>query len=249
MSIDIPQHKDSLKFSRDELPQIKSDDVDGFLNHLKRKGIDHQRKIVNPSRMRATQNEFNIDKVRGMMANKHLSGKPSLSSKDNYILDGHHRWLVDHNKKQHHNTIEIDLPIKELIKHAHGYGKSFVKSISEQMMVESETHGWIDHEGKWRGTSQGKLHYDLYMAHLKDKHPKDHETIEKLGGNDWRQLNGLAIRHAKKNGWLHTYIDADGYGMIAGERKSFERHKSAVDSLKKRYSKLDVTHIHESKEN
>jgi hypothetical protein len=140
-------------------------------------------------------------------------------------------------------------------KHERGYAKvkkamGFRHDTQDEIerIEESDTHGWIDHEGKWRGTTQGKLHFDVYMDHLKKHDPKTHESIRKLGGNDWRSLNALAIRHAKKQGWLHTYIDKEGYGMIAGKKASFARHRSAVDSLKSKYKQADVTHIHEAAE-
>ena len=134
MSIDIPKHKDALTFKRSELPQIKSDHMPDFIRHLEGQGIHVKRHHVDPSKLRATQSEFNVEKVKGMMSNPHMSDKPSITSKDHYVLDGHHRWLVDHNKKQNHHTIQVDLPIHDLIKKAHGYSKSFTKSIAEQRL-------------------------------------------------------------------------------------------------------------------
>lgn len=132
-TIDIPHHKNALKFKRSELPQIASHNLPDFIKHLNRQGIGVKKHHVDPSNLKATQSEFNVEKVKGMMG-KDLDDKPSLTSRDGYILDGHHRWLVDHNKKQSHHTVQIDLPIHSLIKHAHSYEKSFTKTIAEQRL-------------------------------------------------------------------------------------------------------------------
>jgi hypothetical protein len=47
-----------------------------------------------------------------------------ITSADNFIIDGHHRWLsgivLDPNLKV--NTLSIDLPIKDLLPMATAYG-------------------------------------------------------------------------------------------------------------------------------
>jgi hypothetical protein len=47
-----------------------------------------------------------------------------ITSADNFIIDGHHRWLsgivLDPNLKV--NTLSIDLPIKDLLPMAIAYG-------------------------------------------------------------------------------------------------------------------------------
>ena len=374
MPITIPVHKDALSFSRSDLPQIESAHVHDFIKHLRNEGIGVMNMNVRPASLKATQSEFNIEKVKGMMAKKKAPIKPSLSSADGYILDGHHRWIVDHNKGRLHNTMKIFLPIKELIGRAHSYEKSFVKNITEERIriieaatkkpenaygwlndkgswirnrhrvhattfqkfgynklpskakdfikkhqgdyesrintalkhgwarldvihdepkdvlwglvqarsekwtkrhqkglerifkaigsssktkdeiervgpiEESVTTGWIDDKGKWRGVSDNKLHYDIYMSHLKTTNPREHERLVKLGGGNWRQTNGLALRHAKRHGWLHTHIDNDGYGMIAGTKAAFKKHRAKIEQLKKKYSHPEIADIRESVE-
>lgn len=118
-----------------------------------------------------------------------------------------------------------------------------------ERIEESTTHGWIDPDGKWHGTTPTlKLHYDVYMKHLLKHKPDDYEKLKATAKSNWRQGNGIAIQHAKRNGWLHTYIDDDGYGMIAGKKSQFNKHRKVIDGIKQKYSKHDVTHIHESHE-
>jgi hypothetical protein len=107
--IEIPNI--SLPFSRDLMPQIR--DEKSFIATLKKNDVSYTESSVSPLSLKATQMEFDIGKVEAMML------KPSKSkvivSNDNYILDGHHRWLVAHNKKQKLDIIRVDLPILELI--------------------------------------------------------------------------------------------------------------------------------------
>jgi hypothetical protein len=110
--LDIPHI--GLTFSRALMPQIS---VDGFLAYLKKQGIPYQKRFVQTGDLKATQMEFEDEKVLAMMYSNSKRRTPIISSADNHVLDGHHRWLADHNSG---NSIcaawVVDLPILELMR-------------------------------------------------------------------------------------------------------------------------------------
>ena len=110
MDIEIP--KIGLTFSRLLMPQIK--DTQAFLKKLKDEHIEYRKITVDTDSLKSTQQDFDLDKVRLMMYD--TNKKPIIISNDDYILDGHHRWLSDHNSKRKTDAIRVDLPILELMR-------------------------------------------------------------------------------------------------------------------------------------
>ena len=127
--IKIPQRKVFLDYSRHELPQIPSNKFSHYVDWLQNKGIEIEKKEVDPKRLKATQDEFDKEKIAALMKKPEL--KPTISSRDGFVLDGHHRWLADYNNKKLHNTQKVQLPIKTLIDRTHSYDHSFTKKIHE----------------------------------------------------------------------------------------------------------------------
>lgn len=121
-TIQIPYMSKSLDIARSRMPQISHDKRDQFFSYLKEKGIKHETVKVTPRELLPTQKNFSKDIVANLMAKKPKLNAPMVSS-DNYILDGHHRWLADYNtdKNGAMRVIRIDLPINELLKAARGF--------------------------------------------------------------------------------------------------------------------------------
>lgn len=124
----------SLGVPRSKMPQIASKDIGDFVKYIKDKGISVSPSVINVSKVGMTQKDINVDKVKGLLgADKSHLAKPVIISKDNYILDGHHRiaalYNVDNNFKL--KTIKVDLGIKDLLKLANQYPKVSYKSITE----------------------------------------------------------------------------------------------------------------------
>lgn len=110
--MEIP--KIGLTFSRDLMPQIM--DQRKLIQKLKEDDISYKNKTINPKDLRSSQQEFDMDKVASMMIEPYKSKSDIIISNDNYILDGHHRWLVALNRNQNLNVLCVDLPILELMR-------------------------------------------------------------------------------------------------------------------------------------
>lgn len=85
------------------------DITDQFVRHMVTEGYKLSGDVEQASYLRATQNELNGGKVAGMYNFLQGDGKfdPGLMivSKDNYIVDGHHRWAA----QIAHDTIDNQL--------------------------------------------------------------------------------------------------------------------------------------------
>ena len=112
-------------FSRDLMPQLDS----AFLKYLKKKNISYTKENVNTSDLKSTQSEFDTMKILNLMSSD--NNDTIFVSNDDYVLDGHHRWIADHNTDGKTEAYVIDLPILELYRIAKEY---------ESILKEDVTH-------------------------------------------------------------------------------------------------------------
>ena len=121
--LEIPAIGQTL--SRDLMPQIDST----FLKYLKSKYISYTKEQLNTGDLKSTQSEFDDVKIISLMHQN--DSDPIFVSNDNYVLDGHHRWIADHNTSGKTEAYVINLPILELLRVAKEY---------ESMLKEEVTH-------------------------------------------------------------------------------------------------------------
>lgn len=130
-SLEIPDS--SLSVSRSLMPQIPGDKHKEYIEYLKKNFVDVSDHKVAPKHLKATQSEFNLDKVQSIM-DTDKEYKPALISKDFYILDGHHRWLADYNKdKETPVPVRmVHLPILDLMSLTHRFSGVQYKQVTDQ---------------------------------------------------------------------------------------------------------------------
>lgn len=124
---------------RKDMPQIKSDVVKKFIKFLKKKhSVKTSKDIVQLSLLKPVQRDFDNIKIVSMTNRAKREGskflkKKIIISQDNFILDGHHRFmaLINHNPNDQIKVYRIHTDIKTLIPLAHSFPKSFRKSINE----------------------------------------------------------------------------------------------------------------------
>ena len=133
LKVERPNAKDTLGIKRDEMPQVKSKDYDELIKHLNKNGVRVTKKSVKASTLKATQKDFNVDKIVGAISKIKTIGtaKPLIVSSDNYIIDGHHRWLAAKNVGDSISIMQSNVKVKELLKHVYSFPKTFTKGINE----------------------------------------------------------------------------------------------------------------------
>lgn len=136
----LPSKEDTMGIQRRSMPQIKGEDVPHFLKYLKTKGINVSHKEVHPNDLKATQVHFNQDKINTLidkLKSKTLEDHPIITSNDDCVIDGHHRWLAHVNTdSQGIKAAQIDLPHKEVISAMKDYPRSFTKNLSEGVTAD-----------------------------------------------------------------------------------------------------------------
>jgi len=155
----------NLGIDRLEMPQIPSKALPAFLDETRASGIRVTGRTVPASALRATQSELHRADVEKNFRRQTQLEKPLVVSGDGFILDGHHRWAAIRALDPHGavNVVEVGLPIRALLKHAHAFsGVAYKKALKEaymQYMIKSGGEG--SRGGKIVGhTSSGKPIYE-----------------------------------------------------------------------------------------
>lgn len=105
------------ELERKFMPQIAHDEQSDVIALLNQEGIKTERVQLDPSQIKHSQSKVNKEKVRSII--KDIRNGKSLPrifiSEDNFIIDGHHRWIAYKLLKLPIKCIRIGLPQKEAI--------------------------------------------------------------------------------------------------------------------------------------
>lgn len=129
-----PRANQTKGIARGHMPQIKTSDYDELLKFLQSKDIQLTKKRVKAKTLKATQRNFNQKKIVSAAENYPTlyKAKPIIVSSDNYIIDGHHRWLgaynVDGDIQIYHANVDVD----DLLDAVKEFPKSYTKNINEE---------------------------------------------------------------------------------------------------------------------
>jgi hypothetical protein len=133
-ALGVAHPQDSLKLSRDYMPQIKGDQVDAYVEWLQDNGIIVKLKAIPARMLKPAQGEINKAKVQKMKSNlKDIRDKALVISNDKYIVDGLHRWtaLNDHDPRIPIKVYQVGLPFHELVKVSRGFKGAEFESVKE----------------------------------------------------------------------------------------------------------------------
>lgn len=132
--IELPSKKDTLSINRKDMPQIESKNLRDFVSFVKKKNVSVKEKLIAPGILKATQDQFHKAKIQSIV-DKLEDGvydhKPIIISKDNYVMDGHHRWLAHKHLEKKLPVFHVDVKAQELIDLMKEYPKSFTKKLYE----------------------------------------------------------------------------------------------------------------------
>ena len=133
-----PDTKDTKGIKRSEMPQVATKDYPEFIDYLKANGADFTKQVMPANQLKATQGEFSKDGVERQLA-KMQAGKPKkpvIASQDNYIIDGHHRWLVAMNTRDSVEVFKIDIDADELLDLVRKFPKVTYKDIYTEELYD-----------------------------------------------------------------------------------------------------------------
>lgn len=124
----VPQT--SLNMPREEMPQITQANTMEFIDWLENQGITVQFLSMPVALLRSAQGNVDYGKVAALQNSSIISTKPFIVSKDNYVFDGHHRWLALLNRDPHFSVevYRVNLLLKDLLNMAKKFGKTMYVS-------------------------------------------------------------------------------------------------------------------------
>ena len=135
LKIQKPDPKDTLGVKRKDMPQVKSDDYAEFIAYLKKNGATFTKETIPARELKAMQKEFSDEGILKQMMKNIEQGpnrKAVIASSDDYILDGHHRWLVAVNTGDDLNVYRVNMPAWELYELVNKFEKTYYKDIYDE---------------------------------------------------------------------------------------------------------------------
>lgn len=235
---EVPNADRSLDMQRRSLPQI---DIEAMKKDLAGKYTETNLKT---SALVPTQKHFNFDKVDVLV--KKPTNRPIVVSRDNYVIDGHHRWLSNHATSGRVNAIVVHKNAEELIDYLNKTDYTKTKTLKE---ADSNIENFFNeyHSITTEKDKEGnRLHSSGASTQLWDEGYGYIARIESdkkgAGSKALKELTSLADKHnvhlglwpkADSNGRLNTSQLKSWYGRHGFEDEDdgdymFREPKSSI---------------------
>ena len=187
--IDMPADGEGMGIPRKKMPQIKTKDYPEYFKYLKDNGVHFQKlDSVKAATLKPTQSEFSkqgVEKQLQKMWDKNDGDKPLIASSDDYIIDGHHRWLVAKNTRRPLTIFKADVPMKELMALTLKFPKVYFKDIYNEgykLQLERDADMYVlhitDNDTGKRTEVRGKSGYESGNYDADDKL---HQLLDRIG--------------------------------------------------------------------
>ena len=221
--------EDGLGISRNELPQIKSTDVPEFIQWLDTQNIESFDASFPVGALKPVQKEINLEKVFSM-AEKHRAGeidlskgKPLMTSSDEHIIDGHHRWyaLRELDPKNEIDIIMIDSSARKLIELMKEFPKTSYKQTTDESLYEA-SYGKIGGDKEVVNVGKMKIVVDVEDMDLE---PSKHGEERRFRHGKGKTISKDAILQAAERG-LGLVIQDYANGEISNNEPFVIRHKA-----------------------
>ena len=221
--------EDGLGISRNELPQIKSTDVPEFIQWLESQNIESFDASFPVGDLKPVQREINLEKVFSM-AEKHKAGeidlskgKPLMTSSDEHIIDGHHRWyaLRELDPKNEIDIIMIDSSARKLIELMKEFPKTSYKQTTDESLYEA-SYGKVGGDKEVVNVGKMKIVVDVEDMDLE---PSKHGEERRFRHGKGKTISKDAILQAAERG-LGLVIQDYANGEISNNEPFVIRHKA-----------------------
>ena len=225
----IIELEDGLGISRNELPQIKSTDVPEFIEWLESQGMESFEASFPVGALKPVQKEINLEKVFSM-AEKHKAGeidlskgKPLMTSSDEHIIDGHHRWyaLRELDPKNEIDIIMIDSSVRKLIEFMKEFPKTSYKQTTDENLHEA-SYGKVGGDKEVVNVGKMKIVVDVEDMDLE---PSKHGEERRFRHGKGKTISKDAILQAAERG-LGLVIQDYANGEISNNEPFVIRHKA-----------------------
>lgn len=127
--VGVPNLEDGVGKRRVDLPQLT--DFHSFSKDLDESGIKMTTNVAKPSTLTPTQKHFNQEKVESLKGGG-WDAKPIIVSNDDYVIDGHHRWLAAHQLDKDIRVQRVDMKCQDLLAFVKGKPYTENKTLKEE---------------------------------------------------------------------------------------------------------------------
>lgn len=113
--IEVPNLERRGSFDRKDMPRIS--DFSVLMSDLATAGVGTHAAMIDPKTLIPGQQDFDLDKVRKFQGTTNPTlDLPILISRDNYVVDGHHRWIAAVQNNVPILAHNIDMDFYDIIK-------------------------------------------------------------------------------------------------------------------------------------
>jgi len=230
-----PDAKDTMGIRRAEMPQVATKDYPEFIDYLKDNGAHFTKDTVSPDSLKAIQGEFSDQGIEKALMKQHIK-KPSIVSSDNYIIDGHHRWLAAMNTGQKVDIFRVDKPGKELLQLVKDFPKTTYKDIYTEAKVKegAEITMWTNPE--YQGSDVDDEYYNKQPAKLIDVNKlTPFEPADKMDDEISAANMGKLVTAIQAGEKINPVVITKHQGkwlIIDGHHRYFAHLKAGVDKIR-----------------
>lgn len=131
----MPSSRDGLGISFLDMPQVETKFYKDYIKYLSKHGVHFDHLRINPNKLKPIQKDFSKDGVEASLdkiAKEIESGgnaKEIIISRDNYIIDGHHRWIAYKNISMDINVMRSNIKMDKLLRLTNEYPHVVYKEV------------------------------------------------------------------------------------------------------------------------
>ena len=232
LRIEKPAPKDTMGIERKYMPQIKTADYPEFIEYLENNGARFRSETIPAADLKAMQKEFSDAGILKQMEKNLRDGpntKAVIASSDDYILDGHHRWLVALNTGADLNVYRVNMPAWKLYDLVNDFEKTYYKDIYDEgapsigvPLASGLVASIFPHRPlKIKKSTPGKLNYN--ESAVQDEPRPEEKRSQELRYNRWK-LEQLK-QDMQKLKQKYNKMDLDPPGGIWMDREEYEKRK------------------------
>lgn len=189
---EVPNLSKGMDMQRRSLPQI---DLTALKKDFAGK---YTETTLKTSSLIPTQKHFNFDKVETLI--KKRTDKPIVVSKDNKIIDGHHRWIADHAVNGKSKAVVVHKNADELLDYLSKVDYTKSKTLKESVDTSEVWYHGTKHDiqsidSKHFGTGHDENGPGFYMT----SSANDASSYAHSGRGYYEGANVMPVHHAIKN--------------------------------------------------
>lgn len=188
-------------FDRDDMPQIKGEDLQEFFQFAKKQGVPVMLAKKRANELKPTQGEFRQERVDAIPDAK--LDDPILVSDDGHVLDGTHRWI-----KHWQRDPGADVPVLEIGRGVHE-ALDLMRRFPKAKFTANTT--WEHH------TNQDKVKAFAQWLEQQVKSIADRKLVAKYAGAAFAKGAGRSFDEINKS----PMLDQRQRNMVAGARRQF----------------------------